>query len=424
MLFGAIGDDFTGSSDLGLMLSSGGMNTVQYVGTPNNNTDLDVDAGIVALKTRSVPVAEAIAKSIEAYRWLKAQGCQQFMFKYCSTFDSTDKGNIGQVIDALIDEIGTEEPVIVCPVFPSAGRSIYQGHLFVNDTLLSESGMQNHPLTPMTDPDIRRVLAPQTRRNVGHLPLADILSGNANMRLSTEANEGRQLVVCDAVSEDNLYEIARAVHQYPLITGGSGIALGVPANFGKSKKMTTDWVQTNGRVLCLSGSCSLATRAQIAAHKDVGNACLKLDADDVIGGKVTAENILNWAKEQKSLPLVYSSDDPKNVQAVQQKYGLEVAASAFENLFGAIAKRAVDDGFGGIISAGGETSGAVVEALNAHALQIGPMIDPGVPALRLAKNTDTSSSSNSDLVLALKSGNFGASDFFDKAAKILSTSSI
>jgi uncharacterized protein YgbK (DUF1537 family) len=198
----------------------------------------------------------------------------------------------------------------------------------------------------------------------------------------------------------------------------------VPANFGKSKKMITDWVQTNGRVLCLSGSCSLATRAQIAAHKEVGNAWLKLDVNDVIGGKVTAENILNWAKEQKSLPLVYSSDDPKNVQAVQQKYGLEVAASAFENLFGAIAKRAVDDGFGGIISAGGETSGAVVEALNARALQIGPMIDPGVPALRLAKNTDTSSSSNSDLVLALKSGNFGASDFFDKAAKILSTSSI
>ena len=424
MLFGAIGDDFTESSDLGLMLSNGGMNTVQYVGTPNKDADPDVDAGIVALKTRSVPVSEAVAKSIEAYRWLKAQGCQQFMFKYCSTFDSTDKGNIGQVIDALIDEIGTKEPVIVCPVFPGAGRSIYQGHLFVNDTLLSESGMQNHPLTPMTDPDIRRVLAPQTRHKVGHLPLADILSGHAKARLSMEVSEGRQLVVCDAVSEDNLYEIARAAKAFPLITGGSGIALGIPENFGKSKKTTADWVQAKGRILCLSGSCSLATRAQIAAHKDAGNASLKLDADDVIGGKVTAKDVLSWVKEQTSLPLVYSSDDPKNVQHTQQKYGLEVAASAFENLFSTIAKGAAAHGFGGIISAGGETSGAVVEALNADALQIGPMIDPGVPALRLVKKPDTVSSSNSDLVLALKSGNFGTPDFFNKAAKILSSSSI
>lgn len=423
MLFGAIGDDFTGSSDLGLMLSNGGMNTVQYVGTPKGNAAPDVDAGIVALKTRSVPVAEAVDKSLEAYRWLKAQGCQQFMFKYCSTFDSTDEGNIGQVIDALIDEIGTKDPVIVCPVFPGAGRSIYQGHLFVNDTLLSESGMQNHPLTPMTDPDIRRVLAPQTWHKVGHLPLSDILSGRAELRLSMEADEGRQLVVCDAVSEDNLYEIARAAKAFPLITGGSGIALGVPENFGKSKKIMSDWAQTKGRVLCLSGSCSLATRAQIDAHKDAGNAALRLEADDVIGGKLTAENILNWAKEQTSLPLIYSSDDPKNVRKVQQKYGLEKAASAFEKLFGAIAKRAAAHGFDGIISAGGETSGAVVEALNAEALQIGPMIDPGVPALRLVKNANTEASSNSDLVLALKSGNFGAPDFFNKAAKILSSSS-
>ena len=241
MLFGAIGDDFTGSSDLGLMLADGGMRTVQYVGTPNVPASLDVDAGIVALKTRSAPVREAIEKSIQAYRWLKAQGCQQFMFKYCSTFDSTASGNNGQVIDALVNEIGTDKPVVVCPVFPGAGRSIYQGHLFVNDTLLSESGMQNHPLTPMTDPDIRRVLVPQTTHKVGHLPLADILSGNARSRLIHEANHGRQLVVCDAVSEDNLYEIAKAASDFPLITGGSGIALGIPANFGKTSANKADW---------------------------------------------------------------------------------------------------------------------------------------------------------------------------------------
>jgi uncharacterized protein YgbK (DUF1537 family) len=411
MLFGAIGDDFTGSSDLGLMLADGGMHTVQYVGTPNVAASSDVDAGIVALKTRSVPVDEAIEKSIQAYRWLKAQGCQQFMFKYCSTFDSTSDGNIGHVIDALVDEIGTDKPVIVCPVFPGAGRSIYQGHLFVNDTLLSESGMQNHPLTPMTDPDIRRVLAPQTTKKVGHLPLADILKGNARSRLLQEASEGRQLVVCDAVSEDNLYEIAKAVSDFPLMTGGSGIALGIPANFGKTSANKADWSKSTKRVLCLSGSCSVATRGQIKTHKDAGGASLKLDADAVISGRVDARQALKWASEQATLPLLYSSDDPEQVKAVQNEYGLETAASAFESLFAEIARQALDYGFGAIISAGGETSGAVVEALNADALEIGPMIDPGVPAIKVT---------GQDLVLALKSGNFGAPDFFEKAAKVLS----
>lgn len=411
MLFGAIGDDFTGSSDLGLMLADGGMRTVQYVGTPNVPASSDIDAGIVALKTRSVPVQEAIEKSIQAYRWLKAQGCQQFMFKYCSTFDSTANGNIGQVIDALVEEIGTDKPVVVCPVFPGAGRSIYQGHLFVNDTLLSESGMQNHPLTPMIDPDIRRVLAPQTSRTVGHLALSDILSGKARSRLLGEANEGRQLVVCDAVSEDNLYEIAKAASDFPLITGGSGIALGIPANFGKTSANKAHWTKSSRRVLCLSGSCSIATRGQIKTHGDKGGVLLKLDADAIISGSVDADHALKWAREQTALPLVYSSDNPKQVKAVQNKYGLETAASAFENLFSEIARQASDYGFGAIISAGGETSGAVVEALNADALEIGPMIDPGVPAIKVT---------GQNLTLALKSGNFGAPDFFEKAAKVLS----
>lgn len=411
MLFGAIGDDFTGSSDLGLMLADGGMRTVQYVGTPNKPAGADVDAGIVALKTRSVPVKEAVEKSLQAYRWLKAQGCQQFMFKYCSTFDSTADGNIGQVIDALIDEMDTDKPVVVCPVFPGAGRSIYQGHLFVNDVLLSESGMQNHPLTPMTDPDIRRVLAPQTFRKVGHLPLADILDGNARARLLKEAENGHQLVVCDAVSEENLHDIAKAVSNFPLITGGSGIALGIPANFGKTSANKADWSKSSQRVLCLSGSCSIATRGQIKAHGDAGGALLRLDADDVLAGNMHADKALTWAKQQTKLPLIYSSDDPEQVKAVQNKYGLEVAASAFEHLFSEIARKATNFSFGAIISAGGETSGAVVEALSAGALEIGPMIDPGVPAIKV---------SDQELVLALKSGNFGAADFFEKAARVLS----
>lgn len=411
MILGAIGDDFTGSSDLGLTLSAGGMKAVQYVGIPEGPAAADVDAGIVALKTRSIPVAEAVAQSRAALAWLRAQGARQFLFKYCSTFDSTPEGNIGPVIDALLADLGGEGGVIVCPAFPATGRRLFMGHLFVADRLLSESGMQNHPLTPMTDPDLRRWLGHQTRHGVGHLPLSDLRAGQGAARLAVEVSAGRPLVVCDAIEDADLHALAPVCAAATLITGGSGIALGLPALHGFSPASAPGWRGEGGRpALCLSGSCSTATRAQIAAHRAAGGAQHALDIAAVVEGRAEVDALIDWALGAGELPLIYSSDDPEQVRHWQDRYGTETVAGAIEATFGQLAARTVAAGVGRLISAGGETSGAVVGALGTRALEIGPAIDPGVPALR---------ATGMDLVLALKSGNFGAEDFFHKAARVL-----
>lgn len=410
MILGAIGDDFTGSSDLGLILSQGGMKTVQYVGTPARPAAAGVDAGIVALKTRSIPPEDAVRQSLEALEWLRSQGCRQFLFKYCSTFDSTPQGNIGPVIDALIDALQTTDPVIVCPAFPATGRTVYQGHLFVWDKLLSESGLENHPITPMTDPDIRRWLQRQTQRPVGHVAVDAIRSGTARDNLRTASDEGRQIVICDAIDDADLIALAAAAEGFALITGGSGIALGLPRLYGRQQPETGVWQGEGGRAIALSGSCSQATRGQIAKHAGTGAPQLKVEAGDLIDGRQTAEAALAWALEQEDLPLIYSSDDPDAVKSAQTEFGADRAAETIERFFGKVAEAAVDAGFTRLISAGGETSGAVVGALGVDAMEIGPMIDPGVPALRVEGR---------NLVLALKSGNFGAPDFFHKACNAM-----
>ncbi|SDW49677.1 3-oxo-tetronate kinase [Roseicitreum antarcticum] len=411
MIVGAIGDDFTGSSDLGLMLSAGGMRTVQYVGVPEEAAAHDVDAGIVALKTRSVPVAEAVAQSRAALRWLKAQGARTILFKYCSTFDSTREGNIGPVIDALRAELGDKGAVIVCPAFPATGRRVFMGHLFVNDRLLSESGMENHPLTPMTDPDIRRWLGYQTACGVGHLSLSALRSGKGDATLAAEAAAGRPLVVCDAIEDSDLFALGALAANVNLITGGSGIALGIPQTLGFSAATAPAWRGEAARpALCLSGSCSAMTRRQIEAHRIAGGAQRLLNVEDVVEGRTDFDALIEWASKASGLPLIYSSDDPAQVLAWQQRYGTGRVASAVEDAFGTLARLAVAAGIGRLISAGGETSGAVVGALGIDTLEIGPAIDPGVPALR---------ATGRDLVIALKSGNFGAQDFFYKAAKVL-----
>jgi uncharacterized protein YgbK (DUF1537 family) len=409
MLLGCIGDDFTGSSDLANTLAKQGMRTVQYTGVPEGAASTDVQAGVVALKTRSIPAAEAVSQSLAALEWLKAQGCTQFYFKYCSTFDSTEEGNIGPVAEALADALGARS-VIVCPAFPGAGRSIYQGHLFVNDTLLSESGMQNHPLTPMTDPDIRRVLAAQSRGPVGHVDARTVFAGAEAIRarLDEEAADGKRLVVVDALQDADLIQIGAAAKGLALVTGGSGAAFGLAANFGISAKGAEGWRGESGRCVIVSGSCSIATRGQIAHHK-ASHPTLEVSAEALFEGRITAASATEWALAQEGLPLVYSSADPQIVREAQEKYGKTKSAEAFEQFFANVAKACVAAGVPKILTAGGETSGAVVEGLSLTELEIGPEIDPGVPALRAS---DT-------LVLALKSGNFGAQDYFVKAAQIL-----
>lgn len=416
MLLGCIGDDFTGSSDLGNTLVKQGMRTVQYVGVPTTDAAPDVEAGVVALKSRSIPVADAVAQSLAALEWLKRQGCRQFLFKYCSTFDSTPEGNIGPVAEALADALDARK-VLVCPAFPATGRSVYMGHLFVGDKLLNESGMENHPLTQMTDPDLRRWLALQCKGSVGHVSASSVAAGRDAIRAAIDAQDaaGHRLIVADAIHDGDLMALGAAAHDAPLITGGSGIAMGLPANFAAEGRLSgnaSGWTGQSGPTAVLSGSCSTATRGQIARHaKD--DPAWEITADAAMSGEVTADALADWilSEQANGIPMVYSSASPDTVRAAQDRFGREAVAAKLEGLMGDLAKALVARGVTRVIVAGGETSGAVVEALAPDHFAIGPEIDPGVPAIRASET----------LVLALKSGNFGAEDFFTKAARLMET---
>lgn len=414
MLLGCIGDDFTGSSDLANTLAKGGMRVVQYAGNPDGDADASVEAGVISLKSRTIPADDAVRQSLSALQWLKAQGCSQFLFKYCSTFDSTPDGNIGPVADALIEATGADR-VVVCPAFPATGRSIYQGHLFVNDRLLSESGMENHPLTPMTDPDLRRWLAPQTRHQVGHIGFETVTEGAEAIRVALDAEraEKRTLIVIDAIQDKDLFQIGSAIADLPLVTGGSGIALGLPENFRRAGQLSgerRDWTGCPGPVAILSGSCSMATRGQVARYR-ADHPAMDIEANAVMAGETTAATVSAWLMDHiDDAPLAFSSADPEMVKAAQSRHGRDAVADAIETVFSGAAQQLVAQGVRRLIVAGGETSGAVVSGLDVKAMEIGPEIDPGVPALKLADRP---------LALALKSGNFGAEDFFQKAARVL-----
>ncbi|MCB1479788.1 MAG: four-carbon acid sugar kinase family protein [Rhodobiaceae bacterium] len=418
MLLGAIADDLTGATDLALMLVRGGMRTIQVIGVPvpGDARELsEYDAVVVALKSRTSPVDEAISQTLASADVLREAGAHQLFFKYCSTFDSTDKGNIGPVSEALLDFL--KVPLtLACPAFPANGRSVYQGYLFVGDKLLNESSMRNHPLTPMHDASLVRVLQRQSDGDVGLIPYSTVEAGPAAIRTALEsaAKKGLRQVIVDAISERHLVDIGHAADGMPLITGGSGIAMGLPANFIRSGQLIPAEVSATldapeGRPVILAGSCSEATRGQIANALEAGIPALEIDADKIIEGKQTATELCDWAVAQdaKGPCLIYSSADPRIVAEIQERHGVEKAGAAVEKIMAETAKLLVLKGFTRFLVAGGETSGAVVNGLGVPALEIGPEIDPGVPWTR--------SIGSRKLALALKSGNFGAPDFFIKA---------
>jgi uncharacterized protein YgbK (DUF1537 family) len=415
MLLGCIADDFTGASDLANTLAKGGMATVQFVGIPAREAGGDCEAGVVALKTRSIPAKEAVAESLTALEWLRGQACRQFLFKYCSTFDSTPEGNIGPVAEALLDAL--DAPVaVVCPVFPATGRTLFMGHLFVQDRLLNESGMEKHPLNPMTDPDIRRWLRLQTGGEVGLIPYGVVRQGAAAIRagLAAEAARDHRLVVVDAVTDGDLVEIGTAAADHKLITGGSGIAMGLPDNFRRAGLLGSHRQVFAGRAgpgIVLSGSCSPASRGQVAAYL-ADHPGLRVDPDAIMAGALTADDAAAFVRERiTQSPIVYSTAEPDAVAAAQARHGRAAVAAAIERFFGELAARLVETGVTRIAVGGGETAGAVVTALGVERFAIGPEIDPGVPAL--------AADGARPIMLALKSGNFGAPDFYAKALHIL-----
>jgi 3-dehydrotetronate 4-kinase len=420
LLLGCIADDFTGATDLANTLVRNGMRTIQVIGVPDGlEVPAEAEAIVVALKSRTASVAEAVAQSVASCRWLRNAGARQIYFKYCSTFDSTDQGNIGPVADALRAELGADLAT-VCPAFPETGRTIYNGHLFVGDVLLSDSSMRNHPLTPMTDANLVRVLGRQTKAAVGLVPYATVRQGTAAIRAAFDKLRHRDVAyaVIDAIEDEDLRCLGAACADLALATGGSGAAIGLPGNFRRAGLLATrpaegDLPGVGGAAAVLSGSCSTATLAQVARMR-AKLPSLRLDPLALAErGDAAIADAMAWASTNlKAGPvLIYASAQPDTVKAVQAKLGRERAGALVEHALAALAQGLVKEGVRRLVVAGGESSGAVVQALGVRALRIGPQIDPGIPA--------TLSLGEPQLALALKSGNFGAEDFFLKAIEKL-----
>ena len=419
-ILGCIADDVTGATDLALTLVRGGMRTEQIIGVPDASTPVpDCDAIVVALKNRTCPAAQAIKESLNSAKWLKANGAEQLFFKYFSTFDSTDEGNIGPVADALMDFTGADI-AIACPAFPTNGRTIKNGDLYVGDVLLSDSDMRNHPLTPMTDSNLVRILGRQITHGVGLVDWETVRKGpkNISQALAELFATDHRYAIVDAINDHDLEHIGTACADHPLITGGSGVALGLPENFrhkGSLKSVATPKPPAvAGRSAVLAGSCSEMTLSQLAhtqsktywPHRRIDP---KSDEDP---DQAIAET-LDWAAQQSpDKPIViYSSAAPDEIAMLHKKFGRERSGKLVERIFAGIAANLVPQGVTRFVLAGGETSGAVLQALNIKSLRIGPEIDPGVPWCE--------ANHEPRLSLTLKSGNFGAEDFFVKALKML-----
>jgi uncharacterized protein YgbK (DUF1537 family) len=407
---GVIADDLTGAADIAGILADAGARTRLVVGVPEVPAEPGADALVVALKSRSAPVAEAVRDSLAALRWLQAAGVAQVVQKVCSTFDSTPEGNIGPVAMALLEALGAPGAA-VCPAFPANGRTVYQGHLFVHDLLLSESGMERHPLNPMTDPDLRRWLARQGTGPVGHLPLASLRTGRAPEVLGAAPSRGERLVICDAISDEDLLGLGSTLAEAPLIVGGSAIAMGLPANFGFAPGKDGPCPRAgSGDGFVLAGSCSPATLGQVKRHR-ARHPVHRIDpaeTEDIGGAFARAHDFL--ARHRGARPLVHTSDAPAAVADAQARWGRDALAERLDRLFARLALAGFDAGYGALVVAGGETSGAVAQALGPVAYDIGAQIAPGVPSLWPVGGGPA---------IVLKSGNFGGPDFFDEALDAL-----
>jgi 3-dehydrotetronate 4-kinase len=415
---GCIADDFTGGTDLANNLVRAGMRTVQVIGVPRSDEPVEADAIVVALKSRTTSAEQAIEESLKALAWLQRQGSYQIYFKYCSTFDSTPKGNIGQVTEALMQALNTDF-TIATPAFPDNKRTVFKGYLFAGDVLLNESGMQNHPLTPMGDPNLVRVLQAQCSRKVGLIDYAVISAGKTAIEkkiLELKA-DGVGIAIVDATSNQDLMTMGSAFKNMALVTAGSGVAIGLPQNFDLQANATASALpKIEGYRAIISGSCSVATNGQVQDFIRRGGAAIAIDPLTLSDKELAVSKVLEWASAQyQHSPnpiLVYSTNEPDAIKAVQATLGAANAGALVEDTLAAISVGLVKLGARQLIIAGGETSGACVKALGIQMLRIGPQIDPGVPWCYAQANVG---SPKVNLHLALKSGNFGTMDFFTKS---------
>ena len=414
MKLGVIADDFTGATDVAGFLVEYGIPTIQINGVPDPAYGEEAEAYVVSLKTRACPPEEAVEQSLRALSWLQSRGCDRFYFKYCSTFDSTDRGNIGPVADAILKTLGSGCSV-VCPALPVNGRTVYKGYLFVSDQLLHESGMRSHPLNPMRDSKLSRLLEKQSSGRVAGLYAEVIDQGEAAVRhqLKQCADAGYRYVVTDTLADDHLAVIAEAVRDFPLVTGGSGLAMALAklqqkdaAAIAAAKRLGRP---EPGKTVVLSGSCSEATQKQVEVYRKKAPS-MRIEVERCVeAADAYVAELLQWAGEQLAAgraPLLFATTAAEELSENSRRYGREEAGQAIEEVFGKLAAGLAGQGAQNFIVAGGETSGRVVQSLGIEAFRIGPQVSPGVPWVR---STDGSHA------LILKSGNFGDEDFFARA---------
>lgn len=420
---GVIADDFTGATDIASFMVAEGWRVILLIGTPTNNLDLDatlkdVDAIVISLKSRSCTPNIAIKESINAAKWLKKEGVAQLYFKYCSTFDSSEKGNIGPVTDALMQEFSLQQTVF-CPALPINGRTVLHGHLFVNGQLLNESGMQNHPVTPMRDANLCRVLAAQSKHLVGLIDYVTIDQDAISQQIQLLSEQGVQYFIVDTAHNAHLEVIARFVKSWELVTGGSGLA-GALAKIDQENKQTkllkNDLISSpiSTKTVIFSGSCSVMTCQQVAYYQEINAPCFEIEVQKAIHDQNYADLICAWALDQLALnktlaPLIFATQTADQLKRIQTEFGAARASEAIEELFAKVASQLKAQGVQNFIVAGGETSGAVTQALDITGFYIGASIAPGVPWVL---------DIDSECFLALKSGNFGQITFFEDAQKM------
>lgn len=416
MRLGVIADDFTGATDIASFLVGNGLWTIQLNGVPSTDISMNTDAVVISLKSRSCDPLKAIRQSVEALQWLKEHHCQQYFFKYCSTFDSTAKGNIGPVTDALLDVLD-EELTVICPALPINGRTIYNGYLFVNHIPLSESGMRHHPVTPMTDSNLMRVMEAQSKGRCANISTFIIDQGVAAVKAELEKFKEQKFryVVLDALNDHHIAIIGQAVATMKLVTGGSGLADGIARSWRADQNNIQPAEHAGqpkqGPTVIISGSCSQMTNAQVETYRQEAPT-LAMDIQRTINDAGYLQEVIEWVlshSDQKWAPLVYATMPHEQLKATQQAFGAEIASTAIEKLFGLLAKLLAGKGYTRFIVAGGETAGSVAQSLNINGFIIGPQIAPGVPWVR---------GIGQDLSLALKSGNFGQERFFFDAQEI------
>jgi uncharacterized protein YgbK (DUF1537 family) len=419
---GCIADDYTGASDLANTLTRCGLRTVQTIGVPADDLPLpDVDAVVVSLKSRSIEASVAVERSRAAERWLRGRGADHVLFKICSTFDSTDAGNIGPVMDALRAD-GGDPIVLVTPAFPATGRTVYQGNLFVGSVPLNESPLKDHPLNPMHDSNLVRVLARQSKNKIGLVDLAVLTRGPAAVRakLAELAKQGIGAAIIDAVFDPDLETIGTVALDHRLSVGASGIGLGLARALvaaGRAGSQASEAISetpVGGPAACLAGSCSQATLQQVASAERV-MPVLHLDPEQVIAGREEARRAVGWARDRlkDGSVLIASSSTPAEVAALQSRHGRDAAGHAIEQAMADIAEGLVAAGVRRLVVAGGETSGAVVDRLKIPGFLVGAEISAGVPVLRAV------GASAGEMLIALKSGNFGGAEFFSDALALM-----